>query len=101
MQIILSEKMTGKTSMLIALSAQSGAVIVCVDQAAVRNTERMAKKFGKIILQPITYTSVQSGALEGSKIPGLLMDDADRFLVGLCGNIPLQVIAMTKEEETQ
>ncbi len=98
MQIIFSEKLTGKTSMLVSMSARFGYVIVCTSPKEIKLTQRIANKLGMVIPEPITYEKLRSGILEGTNTLGILLDDADVFLEQMCGSISLVALTMTKEE---
>jgi hypothetical protein len=95
MKRIISERGAGKTYELIKMADGTDAVIVCLNQTAVKRIVQMASDMGCTITTPITYRMLMEEALRGTHVSGILLDDADVFLKGM-SSAKILAIAMTK-----
>jgi len=92
----------GKTSMLIEMSAQTGARIVTRDKDFARHTMRMALDMQIEIPDPITYREFVSGTFRGYDIHALLIDDVDALVQWIAsngGDVPVVGLSMCPPEE--
>ncbi|MCT3673590.1 hypothetical protein HZQ94_10370 [Elizabethkingia anophelis] len=94
MQIILSDRNTGKTNQLIKLSAVTGNYIVCSTKHQAGNLHMIAKNIGYNIPLPITYDEFIRREYYSQGIRGFLIDDAELFLQSL-SHVPINVITLT------
>ncbi|MDV3880746.1 hypothetical protein BAS06_09335 [Elizabethkingia miricola] len=87
---------SGKTTKLIQLSAETGAIIVTINLKSADRIERMAKELLKAIPQPITYTEFINGNYYAPGVRGLLFDDIDLFLIS-CAKVPVFAMTVNKD----
>lgn len=96
MEIIVRKRGEGKTTELIKLSANTGKVIVCINELDVARIIGYATKMGCIIPKPVTYSEFIGNNLSGREIAGVLIDNADTLISGLT-NHKVDVVTMTGE----
>jgi len=98
MEVIYSEKGTGKTTKLIELSASTNGYIVCKDHNEAYRVVFEANKLGKKIPFPLTYSEFFNSQFCGKNIECFYIDNADLFLSHLSNGVPIKTITITKNE---
>ena len=86
MKVISGERGSGKTTELVKMAAEYGAVLVCGDNRRVRFVKDVAKSLGLRIKDPIKHRKFITGGFHGRGLGGYMIDDLDLMLAGVaCG----------------
>lgn len=85
MKMILGSRGEGKTTELVKLSHKENKPIVCRYKSQIAHIELIAKELNLAIPYPVTVQQIKDGSLQGEKIDGLLIDDAEWILSELIG----------------
>lgn len=94
-QVVVGERQSGKTTKLIKLSHDTGAVIICISHNAARHTIAMAKHLNLTIPTPQTYEWLLSGQSLGYDYSkGVLLDDIDIFLRSKLSYITIKAVSI-------
>lgn len=101
MEKLIMSRQTGKTIFLIRKSAETGDVIVCIDDKSAKIRNDTAQSMGLTIPYPITFRRFISGDYLSKDIKGFLIDDADMLLESISNGIPINAISMVKEANRQ
>jgi hypothetical protein len=97
MKKIIMPRGEGKTDVLIKMSAESGACIVCESHKAAWAIECRANKSGLIIPFPITYNEFINRRYPAFMEVGFLIDNVD-LLVQEMTHLPVRAITMNSPE---
>jgi len=91
MRILYGNPGSGKTTELLAMSYQSGQVIVCCDENMKRYCLNRARELNfRGIPTPITYYEFIEERYRGRNFNGLLIDDIDCFLNYIARGTPVK-----------
>ena len=94
MNIIITKRGGGKTTLLIDESSRTQATIVCCNMREAQKVQELAEKMGCTIPTPITYSSFKLESYRGSDITGFLIDNADMFVQSFT-TIPVKSISIS------
>lgn len=98
-EYIMGERRSGKTTELIKRSAETGAYILVATKQMASLVYNQARMNGYDIPYPITINEVRSVDISSTvRSTGLLIDELDIVLSGLCNNIPIHAVSITKRE---
>lgn len=98
-EYIIGERRSGKTTELIKRSAETGAYILVATKQMASLVSTQAKMNGYNIPYPITINEVLSFDISSTvSLTGVLIDELDMVLSGLCNNIPIRAVTITKQK---
>ena len=98
-EYIIGERCSGKTTELIKRSAETGAYILVANKHMASLVSTQAKMNGYNIPYPITINEVLSVNISSAvRSKGVLIDELDIILAGLCDGIPIRAVTITKQK---
>jgi hypothetical protein len=89
--------MSGKTTELIKLSAESFAYLIVGTQERATAVFHQAKEMGLDIPFPLTYDDFVRGSYYGKGINGFLIDNADNLIEKMSRGVPVLAISLTEQ----
>lgn len=95
---IIRPRQSGKTSELIRISENRKEYIAVATKSRANCLFRQAQEMGAKIPYPITLNEVSRGAMQGTNIRNILIDDADAVLKEIFRGTQIDVITMTNTE---
>lgn len=98
-EYIIGERQSGKTTELIKRSAETGAYILVPNKQMASLVSTQAKMNGYDIPYPITINEVRSVIISSAiRSKGVLIDELDMVLSGLCNGVPIRAVSITKRD---
>lgn len=94
-EIIVTKRGGGKTTTLIAMSAETGYYIICNSIQEAQRIFRIAIEAGFNIPLPITYDDFKRNRYYGNGIRGFLFDNAEDFLQSMTV-VPIKAITVSE-----
>lgn len=113
MKVYLGLPKAGKTRRMLALSAETGAVLVVRDRERVRSALERARRMDLKIPQPITYAEFISGDYVERGTSRVIVDDVEGLVmhlarvpvealtVGTCGQVEIITRQFWKENNVE
>ena len=98
-EYIIGERRSGKTTELIKRSAETGAYILVANKHMASLVSTQAKMNGYAIPYPITIDDMISVNISSDiRSKGVLIDELDMVLPGLCDDVPIHAVSITKRD---
>ena len=98
-EYIIGERQSGKTTELIKRSAETGAYILVANKHMASLVYMQAKTNGYDIPYPITIDDMISVNISSDiRSKGVLIDELDMVLPGLCDDVPIHAVTITKQK---
>ena len=98
-EYIIGERRSGKTTELIKRSAETGTYILVANKHMASLVSTQAQMNGYAIPYPITINEVLSGNTSSAvRSKGVLIDELDMVLSGLCDGVPIRDVTITKQK---
>lgn len=96
-EYIIGERQSGKTTELIKRSAETGSYILVATKNMASIVSTQAKMDGYNIPYPITIDDMLACNISSTvRSKGVLIDELDMVLSGLCDGIPIRAVTITK-----
>ena len=98
MKVICRPRQAGKTTEIIKRAADEFLYIVCINRHEVVRIAAQAKEMGLDIPFPVTIDEVLNGRMQGSRIKGFAVDNADLIIERLISG-PVRVVSVNSDDK--